>query len=191
MPRREIEPLVLELLATAPSSFAALFGYVSRGVGIPITVGAVWEVLVDFEHKKWVRAYRLDDGHSHLPTDLERARAVLKYHQWLDGASASDLSVEALSHDQVGFWFEIESGKRLEWAGRVGGDSIPRWVLDQDERTCTLTIRADTIALAEQALSDWQRGHPNYRTVPTSRELEPLSDLEGYRVRLHIGFERR
>lgn len=178
---REIEDLILELLANAPSSFAALYGYVIRESTVPPSVDDVLSVLADFETRRWIRIRQLtSEGSFRTPTELDLAGAKAEYHRWLDGAAASELTADKLSFDEVGLWIEIEPDGRCEWRNRAGQERVGRrWVLDQDDRARTITVHAEDLGSAERVLKEWRERHPTIHILPESRIVEPVPE---YRV---------
>ena len=77
MKRAEVEDLVLELLANAPSSFAALYGFVARqNAGLQPPVTDILGAAAALEKRGWVRARRVTpEGAYAAVSDVDRARA--------------------------------------------------------------------------------------------------------------------
>jgi len=171
-----IQDEVLELLVNAPSSFAALFGYLSRGATMRIKVADLAAVLTEFEKRGWVRLHQMtSDGAFRLLGKEDLRRAVVEYSAWLDHAPDSGLGVDELSLDEVGVWVEILATGRQEWEQRAGPERISEsWVLDQDSEAGTLTISAKDVGSADRVLSDWQRRHPQSSLLSRSRVVEPI-----------------
>ena len=81
----QVQDDVLELLVNAPSSVAALFGYLSRGATTRINVADLAAVLTEFEKRGWVRLCLLSGNGAFRPVTKEDLhRAIAEYSAWLD-----------------------------------------------------------------------------------------------------------
>lgn len=173
------EELVLELLANGPSSFAALYGFLARqnAEGRP-RVAEILELMVALEKRGWVRALRVTaDGAYAAVTDADRARAEREYREWLE-APMTDLSVDALSIDEVGLWLEMQEEGRVNWESRSEArDSRSHWTLDQDEATQTIVVYAGDAGAAELALENWLRTNPGIELLIETRDLRSVSEF--------------
>jgi hypothetical protein len=178
---REIEDAVLELLTVTPSSFAALYGYIFRESAMRPSVDDLLGVLNGLESRRWIRCQQqAGDGSIRAPTELDRARARIAYKSWLDQAAPSELSVDAVSLDEVGLLVEIQPAGRSEWSHRAGESSPDRWMLDQDHAARAITIHAADVATAERVLENWLEMNAEIRVRLDSRQVELVSE---YRLR--------
>ena len=172
----QVQDDVLELLVNAPSSFAALFGYLSRGATTRINVADLAAVLTEFEKRGWVRLCLLSGNGAFRPVTKEDLhRAIAEYSAWLDHATDSGIGVDELSLDEVGVWVELLPAGRKEWEQRSAPAPTSKgWVLDQDAAAGTVTINAKDVGSAERALLDWQRRQRGISVLPGSRVVEPI-----------------
>lgn len=195
----ELRDTILELLSNAPSSFAALYGYVVRAGWPSVPVGAALVVLEEFEAQGWVRVVRVTgDGRHRAATSSDRADAAAAYQAWLGGLPRSSMTAEGLSTDEVGLWFEItpsgfEASKKR--AGEDQGD--PPWALDDDAQEHVINIYAEDLEIANRALLDWLEEHHGMAVVAGTRCVEPVAEYHlrnGSRIRdgirLRVAYDR-
>lgn len=165
---------LLDLLVDGPSSFAALYSAANRlyprASERRYSVGEIWDVLASIEKVGWTKARRmLPAGTWEEPTDLQRVQARRQYQDWLPGADFGEMSV-----DEVGLWFEIEPRGRTEWSKWAeASEGFRTWVLDQDPEMATITVHAENLERADQALAEWLAHHPEMEVVPESRMVQP------------------
>lgn len=176
--QHEMQHQLLDLLVDGPSSFAALYSALRRHYGYgTLDVDVVADALRVMERLGWVRARQMTEaGGFRAVTDDDRAHAQAAYQRWLPQAVTSEVSL-----DDVGMWFELESMGRREWTNwskEQGGGPQPRWVLDDLSDSCTISIRADSAAAAENALRMWLSLNPGEELIEHSKAVEPLREFE-------------
>ena len=160
----EAEELLLDLLANAPSSFAALYGFVVRSLGSRPSVKEMIDILTALETSGCVRVAQMtSDGSYRVPNLSDRAFAQRRYENWLQVPGA-DLSVDALSFDPVGIWFELLPKGLADWTRRVStrGHGSPPWTLDFNASDDTVVVHAPDAHAAHDALTKWLMLNPDY-----------------------------
>ena len=179
MSKLEVEETVLELLANAPSSFAALYGFLVRqNEGGRLRVAQVLGVVTELEQRGWIRARRVTpEGQYEGVAETYRVHAEQEYRDWLEAPNAN-LSVDALSIDEIGLWLEIRPEGRDAWRKIAESEEpLPKWALHQDARTHSITVYAEDVDTAENALLAWLRSNPGAKLVSDSRVMEPVSEF--------------
>lgn len=170
---------VLDLLIDGPSSFAALFGALLRhyDYGPGLSVDGALDALSVMEREGWVRARKMTErGTFRDPTEEDRANARREYRAWLPGAGGENLSL-----DEIGLWYEVEHKGRREWESwsKEGeGERRRNWVLDDVAHSRTISIQAESVKAAEEALRGWLSSNPSIELVEESKAIEALHEFE-------------
>ena len=93
----------MDLVALAPTSFAALYGFLVRGGSTP-DVQSTWELLTELERQGRVRLRKITPTGELIEWDRgERAEAKRAYSRWLTPLGPT-VSVDAVAVDNVGCW---------------------------------------------------------------------------------------
>jgi hypothetical protein len=169
---------LLDLLIDGPSSFAALFSALVRHYDYSETeIDSVLDALREMEESGWVRSRQMSElGAFRDPTEEDRAKAREAYRAWLPSAIGENLSL-----DEVGLWYEIEFKGRREWErwSKDGGDECHRrWVLDDLVHFQTISIQAESVKVAEEALLGWLSSNPTIELIGESKTVEILPEFE-------------
>jgi hypothetical protein len=185
-----VEDAVLELLAHAPSSFAALYGFLVRNKLARADVEAVHDALKSMEQSGLLRALRMqEDGATEAPTAAWCAEALAEYRAWLSPMGSS-VPVEAVSLDEVGLWYEL-TGAGRERIGASPGQGQSDWSLEVEADT--ITIYGKDEAVIDRCLKEWLERTPDFETA-TRSEPEPVERFTlrsgvvvepGFRVVVH------
>jgi hypothetical protein len=187
-----VEDEVLELLAHAPASFAALYGFLVRNELAQADVGAVRAALESMEQRGLARGLRMkEDGATEEPTAAWGAEALAEYRAWLSPMGSS-VPVDAVSLDEVGLWFELTgAGRERIFASPGQGQSD--WSLEVDEKADTITICGKDEAVIDRCLKEWLERSPGFEPA-TRSEPEPVQRFTlrtgvvvepGFRVVVH------
>lgn len=106
---RVAREIVLETLALAPSSFAALYGTASRFSKRRLGVRAFAALVDQLADVKRIRLWMLDGTRYVHATGLDCAHARRGYVAWLDPLPLEQLTVDDLAYDHVGLWLTLKS----------------------------------------------------------------------------------
>ncbi len=150
----ELASTLIDLLIDGPSSFAALHrSLIRHRVDFSsVPVGVALSRLQGLEDVGLVRASQMDahGGGWRQPTVADRERNGRAYGRWLPLASDEDVAI-----DEVGLWYELtELGRRVWEEQQPPADRHSAWVLDETGSNL-VSIRAETEAIAEEALRWW------------------------------------
>lgn len=182
MKRVEMEELVLELLANGPSSFAALYGFVARNDTLSRpSIREMIDVLNALESSGWVRVMQMTpEGNYKTAHFRDRVIAQQRYEKWLQ-AERADLSVDALSFDQVGIWIELLPAGRAEREKTVSKKPAgPTWTLDFNSSDDAVVVRAPDVEAARHALTEWLMLHGEFEAL---EERTVLKTVPPFRLR--------
>lgn len=174
------EDRILELLANGPSSFAAIYGFLARqDIGMRPSVGEVIGVATDLERNGWIRVCRLTpEGRYDEVTDPERVRIEREYRRWLETPTA-DLSVDALSIDEIGLWFELLPNGLDEWKKRTSSvEETPPFTVDFNATSGVVRIRAVNVDIAKRLLAEWLMRNPRTDAVLRSMVIEDVDTFQ-------------
>jgi len=157
---------ILDLLALAPSSFAALYGFLVRGGTAP-DVRRVWTILTELELDGKLRFWKVGvDGVFSELADTDRDAARTAYENWL-APMGNDVPVDSVSIDSIGCW--LTASERP-----TGSTTSPTWRLDEDARAGEITIHAADEIQARRVLTDWIAGNRHIIGTKESK-LEPVA----------------
>mgnify|MGYP000626522436 CR=1 FL=1 len=173
---------IIDLLVDGPVSLAALYGSLDRYYSTTnktLTVDGLWDLVRRAEEAGWLKVtLMLASGGFGEASDIYRARALSQYQEWLPQASPDELSV-----DEVGLWLEVRPEGRRAWEKWVEiQESAATWTLDQDSHTGTITIHAEEMRTAAEALQNWLQINPAIEVLNDNRTEEPVREF-----RLHDG----
>jgi hypothetical protein len=162
----------LDLLALAPSSFAALYGFLVRG-GCPPDVRRVWNMLGELETGGKIRFCKLGtDGVFSEIAEAERDAAFRTYEEWL-APMGTDVPIDSVSVDEIGCWL-------TRTPRATGGSVTSAWQLDEDSAKGEVTIQATDEAEANHVLAEWLTRSGYSLGLLEEPKLESVS---GYRLR--------
>jgi hypothetical protein len=162
---------ILDLLSLAPSSFAALYGFLVRGGTAP-DVRRVWTILTELELGGKLRLWKLSpDGGVSEMSKADREAALAAYENWL-APMGNDVAVDSVSVDSIGCWL-------TPIATPTDSAASPAWELDEDGTTGEVTIHAADEVQARRILADWI-ARKRYSVEPQEPKLESVI---GYRLR--------
>lgn len=92
---------LLDLLVDGPSSFAALYGSLSRHYAYSGDVVSIFGLLQEMTFEHLTEIWLLSDSYSE-PTEDQVKKALAAYEAWLPSASTEELAI-----DEIGIWFKI------------------------------------------------------------------------------------
>ena len=169
---------ILDLLMLAPSSVAGLYGGVARAEEPPRRpdVQVLIATLQQMEADGWVTAWLMDmgqQGKTRTPTATEVGDALHPYRAWLP-----DASLDALSVDTIGLWYEITAiGKEVwrQWVERQEVEQQSLWTVEVDTGSQTLVVYAATAEVARERLHWWLAEHSDTKAVHDSDRVETVA----------------
>ncbi len=138
MTRTEAEELVLELLANAPSSFAALYGFVARQA--TTTRPSVKEISTASSHNE-----NTNDGFRH---QTQTCRSMHCRSTRLDCG-------------------QLLPDGHAEWARRASHKPVlSPWTVDLEPSEAAVVVHASDAESAHRALAEWLAVHPQFEIRP-------------------------
>lgn len=173
----DVELPVLELLANGPTSFAALYGFLVRQGVVNHDVGSAFDSIVELSARDMVTIRRQGTGeewNTTTPTSLDRARA--EYIAWLEKLEQSELSVDALSLDDVGLWLSPgPHGAPVIDRLRHSARTEDLWELDFDGHK--VVVRAASQSIASKELVAWLNANPECLVERPFKKTRNLADF--------------
>lgn len=166
----ETELLLLEMLADAPSSVAALFS--SARLGSDVDPDGVQDALLALEERAYVDAFQvLGDGSCRPPRTADRARARAEYRAWLPAASIEDTVI-----DETGLWYQITGSGREALEGlREPPQREPCGVVDEHAERGVVEVRAVDTGTAEALLRQYLRAVHGTSPASGRSSVAPLT----------------
>lgn len=102
--RERARQIVLETLALAPSSFAAMYGTSCRALGERVRLADMWSLVEELAIARQIELVIGQDRHLWHASRPQLEHAAHAYRRWLGELPVAELTVDALSVDPVGLW---------------------------------------------------------------------------------------
>jgi len=118
------------------------------------------------------------DGKYRAAGDLDRFVAQREYQRWLQGPKA-DLSVDALSFDEVGLWLELLPDGHAEWARSASPKPVfSPWTVDLEPSEAAVVVHASDAESARRALAEWLAVHPQFEVRPETSVVKAAASFQ-------------
>jgi hypothetical protein len=185
----EIRQLILNLIVDCRdcgAPFALTYHEMGIELGRPPDIELALRELKTMVDEGLVRETIVRDDGERAPTMSEREERYARYRTWLP----AETDLGALQMDEGGMWYAMTEKGRAYWRAHLPDDYVepPLWRVTEDfeREPKTVTVLAESVAVANTAIESWKTTNPDWQEVPGSRQTQHLPRFELHPDRIII-----